>query len=91
MGWTPKYDSTEISQGIRLLNNNNEVEGMKQSDNFVKLSVSFIVRKNEATAITNELQDLPYGIYHMGTAEDKLTDDEWQEVNSQVPEDILES
>ena len=47
---------------------------------FRVVTASFVVRKEQAEAIRNELGQLPYGFYHMGTTERELTQGEWQEV-----------
>lgn len=61
---------------------------MEETD-FRKVTVSFVVRADSVGAITHELQNLDYGIYHMGCESSLLTEHEFAELVSQVPEDIL--
>ena len=58
-------------------------------DSFRLVSVSFVVRSEQAEYMRNELGQLPYGIYHMGTSERPLTAKEWREVKTQTPPESL--
>ena len=62
---------------------------MKKIVDFKKVTVGFIVRKDDKNSIVNELQNLDFGIYSMGCQIEELTKQEFAEIQSQVPEDIL--
>ncbi len=63
----------------------------KHINDFKKVTVGFIVREVDENIVINELQNLDFGIYSMGCQAEELTSQEFAEIQSQVPEDILES